>query len=341
MIPGSDPLALLARRDHVVAAVLPSTIAQGFSPEVARAGLEAEVASWSRAALIAVSRDIGPEQRPRVVLIIAARTLPASTLRQCLLARYLGARVLLKCAAGQEALAEALHTLDPGIEPRPFASDDHAAVRAAIAEADTVVVLGSDATVAAVRAELAPEQTFAPHGHKVSAAWIGPDPSDATLAGLAEDLLAWDLAGCLAPQVIWSEGDPVALGRRLAPVITALEATLPLADVAAHRAARTRLSPLVTMLGGQILGTPTTALATLRDATFRPSPGPRIAWLLPAAGDALAAVTPILSILGTDTSPLASSPLRVCQPGQMQRPPLASQQDGLHPLVSLLHPRTV
>jgi len=98
--------------------------------------------------------------------------------------------------------------------------------------------------------------------------------------------------------------------------------------------------PLVTMLGGQVLGTPTTALATLPDATFRPSPGPRIAWLLPADLAALASLTPILSTLGTDTSP-PLSPHRVCPPGQMQRPPLAWEQDGLHPIGSLFHPRTV
>jgi|GEM_PF-4382837 len=182
--PGSSPLALPSHSDQVVAALMPSTIAQGFSPEVARAGLQAEVASWSPAALATLSQHIDLALRPRVVLIIAARTLPASTLRQCVLARHLGARVLLKCAAGQEALAEALQALDPGITPRPFASGDHLSARAAIAEADTVVVLGSDETVAAVRAELSPHQGFAPHGHKVSAAWIGPDPSDATLAGL-------------------------------------------------------------------------------------------------------------------------------------------------------------
>ena len=330
------------RKDDVVAALLPSTVAQGFSPEVARAGLEAEVASWSQQELAALSAGLASDLRPRVVLVIAARTLPASALRQCLLARHLGARVLLKCAAGQEALAEALATLDPGIVPRPFASDDPEAVAAAIAEADTIVVLGSDETVAAVRASTPVDKTFAAHGHKVSAAWLGPDPDLATLEGLAADLLAWDQAGCLAPQVIWSEGDPITLGQRLVPIIAQLEATLPLADATAHRQARARLVPLVTMLGGQILGTPTTALATLSDAAFRPSPGPRIAWVLPADTHALDALSgqsnrpAILSTLGTDTSLRLPPPVRVCPPGGMQRPPLSWSQDGLHPVNSLL-----
>jgi hypothetical protein len=114
--------------------------------------------------------------------------------------------------------------------------------------------------------------------------------------------------------------------------------------VSAHRVARQRVVPLVAMLGGDLLGTQTTLLATLPEAAFRPSPGPRMVWLLPADRDALAALSPILSTLATrDVSP-ALPPLppsvRVCAPGEMQRPPLTWRQDGLHPLASLLRPFT-
>jgi len=349
MSPLAAAATLLHERAHVSDALVPATVAQGFSPEVARAGLDAEVASWSEAALAALIGDLPTDWRaraPRTVLVIAARTLPASTLRQCLLARVLGARVLLKCAAGQEAIGEALHRVDPAIEPTSFASDDSAAVAAAIAQADTVVVLGSDETVAAVRSLTPADKGFAAHGHKVSAAWLGPVVSDAEVTGLACDLVAWDQAGCLAPQVVWVAGDAAAihaLGVRLTAALHEIEPGLALSDASAHRRARQRLVPLVAMLGGDLFGTATTLLATLPDASFRPSPGPRIAWLLPASEAALAALAPVLSTLalsiGTSqpATPLLPS-TRTCAPGDMQRPPIDWHQDGLHPLASLLRP---
>lgn len=324
-------------------ALLAATVAQGFSPEVARAGLEAEIDAWRPEALAQLERELPPGWRaraPRVVLVIAARTLPASALRQCLLARALGATVRLKCAAGQEGLGLALHVLDPGIIPTPFASDDEQAVLDAIEDADTVVVLGSDQTVRAVRARTPPDKGFAPHGHKVSAAWFGSagGASDADVRGLAEDLVAWDQAGCLSPQLAWVAGDVPAFARRLVAVMPEVESRLPLADVSAHRIARRRVEPMVAMLGGQFLGTPTTLLATLPDPSFRPSPGPRILWLLPADPAAVAAVAPTLSTLAVTGDAPPIDDVRVCAPGEMQRPPLAWRQDGLHPLAGLLRP---
>lgn len=324
-------------------ALLAATVAQGFSPEVARAGLEAEIDAWRPDALARLERDLPPgwqARAPRTVLVIAARTLPASALRQCLLVRTLGATVRLKCAAGQEALGLALHHLDPRIIPTPFGSDDEQAVTDAIEDVDSVVVLGSDATIAAVRARTPPDKGFAPHGHRVSAAWIAsPDGAgDADIIGLAEDLVAWDQAGCLSPQVAWVHGDALAFAQRLATVMPEVEARLPLSDTAAHRIARRRVEPMVAMLGGQFLGTPTTLLATLPDATFRPSPGPRILWLLPADPAAVTALGSTLSTLAV-IGPAPDLPgVRVCRPGQMQRPPLDWHQDGLHPLASLLRP---
>jgi len=336
-------LILLTEKVHLVELVLPTTIAQGFSPEVARAGLEAEVASWTEAAMEGLRADLplGWEARaPNAVLVIAARTLPASALRQCLLARALGARVLLKCAAGQEALAERLHALDPEIVPTPFSSDDEAAVAAAIALADTVVVLGADATVQAVRALTSDAKGFAAHGHRVSAAWFGPAPSDVEIAGLAADIVAWDQEGCLAPQVVWVEGGvdaPLLLAMRLTDALEALEPTLPLAESAAQRIAIQRTMPLVAMLGGKILGTPTTIVATLPSAEFRPSPGPRMVWVLPADVDAVMTIAPMLSTLAVaSATQQLDLPARICVPGEMQHPPLDWHQDGLHPLASLL-----
>ena len=59
-----------------------------------------------------------------------------------------------------------------------------------------------------------------------------------------------------------------------------------------------------------------------------------------AAGDALAETLPVLSTLAVIGAPTLDLPtsVRVCRPGEMQRPPLDWRQDGLHPLGSLLRP---
>ena len=82
--------------------LLDATQAIGFSAEVARAGLEAEFSAWNEGDALDAMRarvaKLESEIRPKSVLVIAAGTLPASTLRHVLFARLLGAQVFLKCA---------------------------------------------------------------------------------------------------------------------------------------------------------------------------------------------------------------------------------------------------
>jgi len=326
-------------------ALLLATIAQGFSQEVARAGLLAELASWRLADVAALFAEIPPGRRPSTVLILAPRTLPASAMRQVFLSRLLGADVLFKPAAGQEALGEALHLADPRVIPSPFDSQDAAALDRHIARADTVVVLGSDETIAAVRPRVTASKAFAGHGHKVSAHWL-PDLRNVDLRSLsldiAADLLAWDQAGCLSPHVLWAGPDAetrTSLLRHLAEAITQLEASLPLAEPAqsAMHAGRRVMGTLAAMLGEPCAHTATATLALHPEPTFRSAPGPRALWILPAELTALAQVLPHISTIGTLAPPDGVS-ARICRPGEMQRPPLSWRQDGLHPLGSLLLP---
>ena len=111
-------------------ALLKATVAIGFSEPVARAGLDAELAAWTEEGFSAVraelNDDVAPSRVPSTVLVVAASTLPASTLRAVLMARLLGARVLLKPATGQAAIAEAIAAADPAVTVRAFGSTDNA-----------------------------------------------------------------------------------------------------------------------------------------------------------------------------------------------------------------------
>jgi hypothetical protein len=164
-------------------ALLEATVAIGFSEPVARAGLDAELAAWTEEGFSAVraelNDDVAPSRVPSTVLVVAASTLPASTLRAVLMARLLGARVLLKPATGQAAIAEAIAAADPAVTVRAFGSTDRAAVDAAIAEADSIVVLGGDRTIQELRGRVPFDKGFAGYGHRLSAAWVTRMDDDA------------------------------------------------------------------------------------------------------------------------------------------------------------------
>lgn len=324
-------------------ALLEATIAQGFSREVAAHGIAAELDRWRDEELAellgAVVRDV--DRWPRAVLILAARTLPASAMRQVYFARALGARAHLKAASGQGALGDAMALADEGVESVPFTSDDGQALAREVERADTVVVLGSDETVSSVSRHVPTKKGFAGHGHKVSAALVTRWPDREELDGLARDLLAWDQAGCLAPLCVWTTTDRRALAGALAEAVARAEAGLPLADAkrVGQTVARREMTTLAAMLGEAACTTATATIVSHPEASLRVPPGPRCLWVLPFEQEALARATPFLSslaVVGEAGSP--NEAIRLCGPGELQRPSLSWRQDGLHPLASLLTP---
>jgi hypothetical protein len=320
--------------------LLDATQAIGFSKEVAQAGLLAEFDAWEQpGAMEALSRRIellDAEACPKNVLLIAAGTLPVSTLRHVLFARSLGANVLLKCATGQEWVGDAIGQVDPGVLATPFSRDDVGALRGAIDQVDTVVALGSDESLDDIKGHVPFHKTFVGYGHRVSAAWVS-SPTEAHLQGLAEDLLMWDQAGCLSPQVLWTHESPTEVANARAKRIEHIEHRFP--RVLSPWAARERhASVAFGHMRGQVSQTDTSTLIALSESSFRPSPRHRLLWVLPANEDALQAVVPQLSTLalhgtlGLDLPPH----VRVCEPGSMQRPSLEWKQDGEDPLTALL-----
>ncbi len=321
-----------------------ATVSLGFSEPVARAGLSAELEAWCTPGAVdavlgelAVA-DVQPERLPGAVLVIAARTLPVSTMRAVLMARLLGARVVLKPASGQEAVATALAAADPAVEVAGFSSSDLAARARVIEACDAVVVLGSDATIAAVRAATPAHKAFVGYGHRVSAAWLQA-PDDAALRGLAADLCAWDQAGCLSPQVVWiSQADPESAADRLTAAVAELEVALPMAMDPARARERHAALTRAQMLG-RARETGTAVIATLPSSRFVGSPGSRFLWVLPAASSAPDAIVATVSTLAVHGgAPDLPAAVRRCEPGEMQRPPLTWPHDGGPNLLPMLRP---
>lgn len=315
----------------------------GFSEPVARQGLEAELRAWIKPGAIdsvlrEIPSDLDPARCPRTVLIIAARTLPASTMRAALMARLLGARVVIKPAKGQEALVQALAQADPQITEAGFTSDHEDATRAAIASSDAVVVLGSDETLATLRAMTPPHVAFVGYGHRLSVAWLGAS-DDASLLALARDVCAWDQAGCLSPQVAWTSDEPRRLLERLSAAFKRVEAALPMTLSDAGRRER-HVARTYGEMTGEVCETDTALLCALEDATFRASPGRRTLWLLPADPEAMRRVEDHLSTVGISgkLSYDLKTSVRRCALGEMQRPELTWAHDGMPNLTPMLRP---
>lgn len=106
-----------------------------------------------------------------------------------------------------------------------------------LAEADCVVVFGSDETLAEVHGQMRPAQRFIAHGHKmgfgfVTGAW---DRAVADLAAI--DVCAFDQLGCLSPVAFFVEQDPVGFAGALATAMAEREIAMPRMEVPAATAA--------------------------------------------------------------------------------------------------------
>ena len=323
------------------AALLESTLSMGFSEPVARRGLQAELDAWlAPGALDRVREEldgIDASRFPREVLIVGAATLPVSTMRACLMARLLGARVLLKPASGREDLAAAIARADDAIEPRCFASSDHEAFARAVASVDTVVALGSDESLTQIASRLLPEQTFVGYGHRVSAVHLH-NPGLDELSALASDLLAWDGHGCMSPQVIWTPEEPAVAARAIAEALREVETELPFAP-SAEMSHHHYVTEALGAMEGTVLKTEASLLIAQDDPTFVESPGGRLVRVLPDRGAPWEALGERLSALGcsraSTAQPLSPSTRR-CPLGEMQRPPLDWPHDGAPNLLPML-----
>ena len=358
----ADPVAAArARVEALIAAweasprLLDATVALGFPRAVAARGLAAEIAAWrddaTFAAVVApVVTAVNPARWPRRVLIIAARTLPASAMRQMLAARALGAEVRLKPASGQADPGAALcadgHFGDTIAMVPPDTRDgagarDDARLDAEMLAADTIVVLGSDATVATLQARTPPGRTFVGFGHRISAAVAGAASTPSDLQALAQDVTAWDRSGCLSPQRIWADGiDPVELARALAEPLASATISMPLdpTQAMARRVAltRARMSGATVIECGRFALVVGMAAEMLDAATVVPVES--------FSEQTFEMLVPLLSTVGVPAADIdrwrlrLPPSVRVAPLGAMQTPPLTWAQDGFPPLVCLLRP---
>jgi hypothetical protein len=228
-----------------------------------------------------------------------------------------------------------------------------------LAQADAVVIYGSDETVDHFRSIASPSQTFVGHGHKASLGIIWDDPAFASCDGAARDASLYDQHGCLSPQVLYVREVQPGFAREyaghLAAAMERFNLTHPRgplrveekAAIANLRAAyRFRASGDLRVAlweGGPNMDW---TVVYEEDAWFASSPLNRVIFVKPLPVDLPSSIGPALAHIGAVglfpcTEELAGRfaalrPSRFCPVGRMQEPPWTWHNGGIPRLASLV-----
>ncbi|HMD02001.1 MAG TPA: acyl-CoA reductase [Candidatus Baltobacteraceae bacterium] len=140
-------------------------------------------------------------------------------------------------AAFVETLSEELPELAACVRVEEWRGDDEEVSRAHLAGADVVVAFGNDASLRAIRAQLAPGARFVPFGHRTSAGYVAretlaaEESAAACARDAARDALLYDGEGCLSLHVLFVERggalDPARFTELLSDAFDALALEFP------------------------------------------------------------------------------------------------------------------
>ena len=223
------------------------------------------------------------------------------------------------------------------------------------AESDLVMAHGSDTTLRDLRALCPVPTAFVGYGHRVSFGLLlpGADARKAAL-GFAKDVLLYDQGGCLSPQTIFVEGDwnnALQFASLLAEALSEVSDRY-LLPIRAERAAETvrELRALAWMgEGNRLWEDPSLRWTVIArpERAFAASPTFGVISVQPLAS--LTDLPPALSgvanrlqgcaVAGQETTGYLPSVSYLCEPGELQAPPLQWRQDGRDVLRVLVPPR--
>lgn len=250
---------------------------------------------------------------PVHTVFVASSTVFTVALEWCAVLLARGGRVTIKTPRGLGAWYDAI-TTGTGL-PLTATMD-----RSVLHQADRVVLMGSDATVEAVRAALdAPERLLA-FGTRHSVAWF-TDPMRAEW--LALDTVLYDGRGCMSPCAVYS---PIASAADLlANELAQAREVLPLGTVHPEEAAWIRERRMLAKVTGRVVSEHVIELPP-EHASPRPTPG--VVTVHPVGRFDDVPIDPDrLSVLGSDRE--TRDDVRTVPLGRMQRPALDRLHDGV------------
>ncbi len=272
------------------------------------------------------ARAGAPHAGPLVVVLAGNVTTAALRALACAVAR--AQRVVVYPSSRDPVLAEEL--VARGAVEGLSVERDRARLPWGDRDARVVLYGGAEAARAVSARAAGPVEV---HGPGLGLAVLTDDDDEDAIAALAEDVAAFDQAGCLSPRVAVHVGEP----RRGETLAAALHEAL--ARVAATRAIGalpddTRAARALFVRSGQLVGRAwaSDAGAVVHATVGPPAPSPPARALairtLPSLAEAaawLAPLRPLLSAVGAREEPLRAAmfpgdPLRRSALGHMQRP---------------------
>ena len=277
-----------------------------------------------------------------------------------------GRPVLIKAPCNEGAFAAllarsfAMHApeLGPTVGAATWDRGDQQATSSLLAAVDRVFAFGDQGSIDALSLLVRPETPLHRFGPRISVGFVADDHRDhldpTSLLDMAEDVVAWDGAGCLTPRWIFVEGglaEAEDFARACVPAMKAATDRWPARPLDAERGA-TRMSFLgLARFAGLAWDGPGWAVAVVQDPLSLPEPPPRTLVLSPIShrSSLPRLLTPFSGmlqgalVLGSGGArreifdvlrPLGLSLCAV--PGQLQRPPLAWQHDEVDLLAALV-----
>ena len=163
------------------------------------------------------------EYRPKTIGIVLARGVYTAGLEWVALALASGATVHVKLPRGStQTTQQWIRVFQDNDLPITF--DDSRE----LPEADWLWVFGEDDNIASIHSTV-PHAHMQSYGHRFSFAISTDDPIDVERA--AQDIIAYDTRGCMAPVAICCTGNATLFAERLFDELRALEHTSPLGSV--------------------------------------------------------------------------------------------------------------
>lgn len=372
----------------------------GFSAPTLAAGLDDFFGSLTRENLRAlVAQDLADPQRldqltpnphehradrlalahgPELLAHVTAGRLPNPALMSLVLGLLTRSAQFMKCASGTSllprlfahSLREVEAKLAACLEIAEWPGGTEPLESALWSQADCVLAMGSDETLAALRRRVPPGVRFLGFGHRLSFGYIAREMLSNHLlpelaAAAARDVAAWNQLGCLSPHAFYVEAggrnSPERFAETLAGALEQLETThprgpLPVAEAAAiasrraFYAVRAAHSPDTRMWCSA--GSTAWTVVFENFPRLHPTCANRFIHVKAVADldEALAGVdafrgqvsTVALAATGTREQTLALALARwgvprICPLGRMQCPPPAWRHDGRPALGDLVH----
>ena len=355
----------------------------GYTPPVVDYALDALFGAIDRTALVAtIAGELGSlaaldgfvsrPGRPDVlfvpidrVVIVSSDTTIGVAIPAFLFALCAKANVTVKdrddrfVAAFAETIAAEHPQLGAAMRVETWNGTDETMSRAHLTQAGTVVAYGRAETLAAIRAQLAPEARFLPFGHRTSVGYVAretladPVAARACARALASDALLYDGEGCLSLHAVFVERSetgaaiaPAAFARLVADACDSVAIEFPAGytepDAAASAYRRAADFRAAQGLGAVHAGATGPHLVVLDPPRDEPAPFLRrtlALYAVDAPDDALDFVRShalALEAVGVERRgrpdieafALASGAARIAALGSVQRPPRGGEHGG-------------